>query len=448
MDVEQLKKVNMSLMMRESTTQLLGEDDPTPGPWFETHTVTTLATKTLEVSSLSNFEENYDFNVESTTRHEDGDVASVSAGNATFEVPFFVSLLIFGGIGNLMVIAVYTRKKYKSSNAALHILNLAAGDLFLLFIVVGLHISEYYYKTWFILWRTDAQCILHRFARFVGFNLTVFEMMAIAIDRYFAVRFPLKFKIYCSPGKTKLKIIFLWILSLAAAFPVVLNFATKYGIPLFDVNYVGKTPFACRVAPGFPIFYYDFKIIYVSIVLFFIPIVITAIIYVIIVSYVRRNNKKFAKISSARDTHRLRSHWKTARALLAVFTFYAVCYVLLATYTLVQQYSPAAITPTMKNIGLLLPYANSCMNPVVYSVVNRQFRRDFAELFSKCCTCTTLKCSTKNREDTRKSSPTSHDSGTVSSQPTGTTADRCSSVTFDLSHKKSVSPDVLDETKL
>ncbi|XP_071500115.1 adenosine receptor A3-like [Diadema antillarum] len=302
------------------------------------------------------------------------------AGKASFEVPFFITMLLFGGVGNLIVVAVYGQKKFRNSNAALHILSLAAGDIFLLVFVVGLHISEYYRVTWFILWRTDAQCILHRFARFIGFNVTIFEMMAIAIDRYLAVCFPLKFKVHCSPEKTKVKIVILWILALIAAIPVVPNFATKYSVSSFDVNFAGKTPFACRVILDFPDWYLDFKIIYVSTVLFYVPIIITAIIYVIIVVYVRRNNQKFAKISN-KDVNRLRSHWKTARTLLAAFALYAGCYVLLATYSLVQTYSPAAVTPTIKNLGLLIPYANSCMNPVIYSIVNPRFRRDFRALF-------------------------------------------------------------------
>ncbi|XP_072178266.1 activating signal cointegrator 1 complex subunit 3-like [Diadema setosum] len=232
---------------------------------------------------------------QSNSSFVDDAIQSVTIREASFEVPFLASIILIGVFGNSLVIAVYGQRAFRASNASLHILNLAAGDLFLLVVVASLHISEFYKQTWFILWRTDAQCVLHRFARFIGFNLTIFEMMTIAIDRYMAVCHPLQFRVHCTTRRTKQKIALLWVVAVIAAIPTCLNYGTKFDVTALRNTYASRSPFACRTLSYFPKWFGEGKISYISIVLFFIPITVTAVIYVIIIIYVRRNNNQFVK---------------------------------------------------------------------------------------------------------------------------------------------------------
>lgn len=130
-------------------------------------------------------------------------------------------------------------------------------------------------------------------------------------------------------------------------------------------------------------FYADFKIIYISILLFYVPAVTTMVLYIVIVLYVRRNNQEFDKAANHGANKLRRSHWKTARVLLVVFMVFAVTYGLLTTYTLVQLLAPGSISASVKNAGLLTPYLNSCMNPIVYSLINPRFRQAFRLLICR-----------------------------------------------------------------
>ena len=85
--------------------------------------------------------------------------------------------------------------------------------------VVLFHVTEFFEVTWPVLWRADAQCQVHRYFRFVAFDLTVFSMVAIAIDRYFAVVHPLRFRLTFSDKRTKIICVAIWVLALAAAIP-------------------------------------------------------------------------------------------------------------------------------------------------------------------------------------------------------------------------------------
>ncbi|XP_038076701.1 somatostatin receptor type 5-like [Patiria miniata] len=289
-----------------------------------------------------------------------------------YEVPLLTVVCLLGFTGNFLVWMIYSKPKYRKSNAAIYILSLAAGDILALVVVI-FHITEFFPVTWPVLWGHDWQCALHRFFRFVGFNNTVLTMTAIAVDRYYAVRHPVAFKIRFTVKRTRIVIGTLWTLSLAAATPTIFMFQSIFGGSGQAVTYPGKINFACKLVLPFGRWFKDFKAIYLNVVLFYLPVVITAALYVQIVIHVWRNNR-FVRARMGRVPHR-NSHWKTAKTLLTVFVVYVACYIILITYNLLAPYAPNLLPPQLKNVGLLLPYVNSCMNPIVYSFTNPSFRK-------------------------------------------------------------------------
>ena len=113
-----------------------------------------------------------------------------------------------------------------------------------------------------------------------------------------------------------------------------------------------------------------------SFLLFFIPVTVTLILYGIIIIYMWRKrgarNLGVSKMAKSRQVH-----WQITRTLLIVFLAYVACTILFATYTVMQRYG-WKIKPIVKNVGLLFPYINSCMNPFVYSVNSTEFRATIA----------------------------------------------------------------------
>ncbi|PIK48366.1 putative somatostatin receptor type 2-like [Apostichopus japonicus] len=205
-------------------------------------------------------------------------------------------------------------------------------------------------------------------------------MMAIGVDRYYAVRKPMVFKLKFSLKRTKLLIVTLWCLALVAALPTALMFQSFYANEEEKSNYVGKSPFACTLSLPFGPWFEDFKAIYLNVVLFFIPVTITGYLFTSIVGYVWQNNKEINVRFSDTSRSVRNSHWTTAKSLLAVFVVFLVCYCPFSIYNLVQRYIPNLLPAIVKNVALLLPYANSCMNPVVYSFTSLRFWRYCARL--------------------------------------------------------------------
>lgn len=119
----------------------------------------------------------------------------------------------------------------------------------------------------------------------------------------------------------------------------------------------------------------DFNLmgVYIPVVLMLIPALTTGIIYTVLVMYVRRHNLEFA--SQSHDTNAVRkNHWKMAKVLLAVFMAYVVCYSPYLVFY-VAGYIRARLSQVVRQIFLELPYANSCVNPILYILMNKQFRQ-------------------------------------------------------------------------
>ncbi|XP_070560086.1 nociceptin receptor-like [Ptychodera flava] len=315
------------------------------------------------------------------TTDSTSDVVSGSAGGVSFEVPLLVTICVVGLFGNVIVLMVYSHRYLRRTNASLYISNLAVGDILAL-IVVAFHVTEFFKETWPLLWKSDWSCIILRYLRFVGFNITISTMVAIAIDRYFAICYPMKFKLSFSVRRTKVVIMVLWVIAIIAAIPTGFMFRAIYQSVGSGVTYAGKSAFACKLVMPFGDWFKDFKAIYLNIILFYLPVLITAVAYTLIIHRVWRSTRQMnGRITSQAYKH---VHWKTARILFTVFIAYAASYALLSTYNLVSRYFPSYhMHPMVKNVGLLLPYVNSCMNPIIYSFLDGKFRSACWALF--CC---------------------------------------------------------------
>ncbi|XP_033104680.1 uncharacterized protein LOC117107186 [Anneissia japonica] len=263
------------------------------------------------------------------------------------------------------------------------------GDIFTM-IVVAFHITEFYSFTWPFLWRHDVQCIIHRYCRYLCFHGTVFTLTAIAVDRYVAVCDVMRYKLKFTQRRTNRIIVLVWILAIFASAPAVLMFQSKYEAgkdEYADVKYAGQIPFACKVVyPSNLPWFSTFKAFYFNIFLFFVPVIIIAILNIKIVLFMRRYVRE--SIIDSRSTNNLyrshtsvKLHWKMAKLLVFVSIVYLLCYLLFVLYQILSKY--AEMPTNLKNLAIVLPYANSCANPVIYSLFNANFRRKFFTIIGK-----------------------------------------------------------------
>ncbi|KAJ8024445.1 Somatostatin receptor type 4 [Holothuria leucospilota] len=325
------------------------------------------------------------------------------------ELLILTFICIFGTIGNSIVVAVYSQKKHREVSASLYMLNLAivifkytlkrtsslflTADLLTIIVVVGVHLSEYFPQTWPVLWRSDGQCALHRFGRFLTNAVTVYIMIAISVDRYIAMVRPFAYKTECTPKRTKYVLVAIWLLCALLSVPAAIKFKTKF--TLLD-SFPDSSGDACFLDQSVPIWLRASLRLYLSFAFTLIPAMITGLVYTVLVLHVWRHNRKFsATIRSSKESSSL-NQWKIAKVLLAVYLGFMFCYVpyLIFHFSISFHFD---VPNVFANISILLPYANSCVNPIIYMLWSESFRCNLLSLF----------CPHKNGTNTSRSERTS-----------------------------------------
>ncbi|KAJ8036393.1 Somatostatin receptor type 4 [Holothuria leucospilota] len=318
----------------------------------------------------------YTFMTDSFNFSDDEKYLGVLSKDGFVDVMVLITICITGIVGNSLVIIVYSVTTQKETTASLYMIHLAIADLFTLLAVVTLHVSQYFPQTWQVLWRYDFQCKLHRFGRFLATVTTVYIMVAIALDRYVAVIHPLVYRVHNSPKRTKRILACIWIGSALLASPVSFRFTTKYNA---DFKASAFQSDACQLerSPNYQIFFR----FYVCFILVLIPAIATGLVYSLLLIQVCRRNKDFLNGQHSQlAALSYLNQWKIAKTLFAVYIGYMVCYIpyFMFNFASVFDYYFSYI---FSNVALLLPFANSCVNPVFYTLLNDKFRAGLLDIF-------------------------------------------------------------------
>ena len=110
---------------------------------------------------------------------------------------------------------------------------------------------------------------------------------------------------------------------------------------------------------------------------------------------VQFSNKKSVESESSssqsdkRASRRRHEEYMLAVSLLLVIFVFIVCWLPFCVAMFVTVFSPAKVPRAFDTFALLLGYANSCCNPVIYGFMNKRFKREYWRMFrcvfSHCC---------------------------------------------------------------
>mgnify|MGYP003729593195 CR=1 FL=1 len=128
-------------------------------------------------------------------------------------------LMVIGLFGNLITVIIMTRRRMRSTTN-MYLAALAVVDMLYLVLTFLLGLSHYpnmaglkYYAYWrvrpFLMMLTDA-CS----------NTSVWLTVTFTIERYIAVKYPMKGKVWCTEARAKMLIIFVFIFGILFAAPV------------------------------------------------------------------------------------------------------------------------------------------------------------------------------------------------------------------------------------
>ena len=292
----------------------------------------------------------------------------------------YVVIFLVALFGNSVGFYVVVIKKESLSRSVtnLFIGNMAVADLLLTITIMPFSVAFLYRDTLWIggtLGSITCKALFYVMPVFI--SASVFTMMLISFDRFYAVFFPLKEKFFQKP---KVLSAIIWISSFGLMTPIVLMYQTREIQP--GVYYcLQKWPWAPPNDTDFTETYKVLKSFHISVfvIVYALPLSITIIIYSLICRklWLRKipGNVTDTNLAAAKKSKR-----KVVRLLVVICVVFAVCWFPVYVNHYLWFVRPDQRHKLPVSVQMLfnwIAHANSALNPCLYILLNEKFRRKF-----------------------------------------------------------------------
>ncbi|XP_063443907.1 prolactin-releasing peptide receptor-like [Mytilus trossulus] len=286
--------------------------------------------------------------------------------------------------GNLFVVIVFARGRRSRTDLRIYLINLAASDLVMAIFCMPFTFADVICQRWVF---PDIMCPLVLFLQPLSVAASVFTNMAIGVDRFIAVMFPLHRRLTYRRGKYVICIVWICAISLAS-------------IQLF----VGKTT---RISNEITVCdehwppYLSRKIytVFILLLTYIIPLTILSITYLVIGIILWKRTAP-GNCHVERDMHQLRAKIKVVKMLVIVVAIFGLCWLPLHGLNMARDTNPEIMKFQSQKeyyvfLGLYLTahwlaMSNSFANPIIYGFTNESFRADLIVMLHNwlpCCAC-------------------------------------------------------------
>ncbi|KAL9983703.1 hypothetical protein ACROYT_G005919 [Oculina patagonica] len=302
---------------------------------------------------------------------------------SAYAVIFIIALL-----GNTLGLFVVFKKSSSPSVTNLFIANMAVADLILTLTVMPFQVAYFYrLNIWIGGTLGNITCKALFYIIPVSIAATVLTMLIISIDRFYAVFYPLREKLFRRP---RILSAIIWILSFALMVPYPILFQVQFFPSINEYICLQVWPWEDPNDPTFQETYRVLKIFHstVFVIIYALPLAITITIYFLICRklWLRKipGNVTDSNRAAAEKFKR-----KVVRLLVIIVVVFALCwfptYVNQYFWYIRQQQQPLEVQLFFSWLG----HANSAINPCLYILMNDNFRRELASTLA-CCPCQSL----------------------------------------------------------
>ncbi|XP_024115583.1 somatostatin-like receptor F_48D10.1 [Oryzias melastigma] len=319
---------------------------------------------------------------------------NLSSNLSTQSIPFqgssttltaIISLTVFvlGLTGNTLAIYVVLRYAKMKTVTNIYILNLAVADELY---IIGLpflttqNVLSYWPFGSFL-------CRVVMTADSMNQFTSIFCLTVMSMDRYLAVVHPIRSTKWRHPRVAKVVSAGMWAVSFVVVLPVVI---------FSDVQ---DTFNSCNMIWPEPKDVWSTAfIIYTSTVGFFGPLLIICLCYLLIIVKVKSSG---ARVGFAK---RRRSERKVTRMVVVIVVVFVLCWLpffIINMVNLVVIIPESSSTAGIYFFAVILSYANSCANPLLYGFLSDNFKQSFRKVLC----VRSLRCTVSGVEDGDPSVP-------------------------------------------
>ena len=292
----------------------------------------------------------------------------------------YVVIFLVALFGNSVGFYVVVIKKESSSTSVtnLFIGNMAVADLLLTITIMPFTVAFLYRDTLWIggtLGSVTCKALFYVMPVFI--SASVFTMMLISFDRFYAVFYPLKEKFFQKP---KVLSAIIWISSFGLMTPNVLMFQTTEEQP--GVYYcLEKWPWAPPNDTDFTETYKVLKSFHIClfVVLYALPLSVTLFIYFLICRKLWLG-KIPGNVTDSKIAAENRLKRKVTCLLVITCVVFAVCWFPVYVnhyFWYVRPDQSHKLPLRVQMLFIWIAHANSALNPCLYILLNKKFRQKF-----------------------------------------------------------------------
>ncbi|KAF7216931.1 adenosine A2a receptor b [Nothobranchius furzeri] len=223
---------------------------------------------------------------------------------------------------------------------------------------------------------------------------SIFSMLAIAVDRYIAIKNPLRYNSVVTGQRAKGIIALCWALSVGIGLTPMFGWNTRWNSTAIMVGSTGcpqgmtQCLFEKVVTLNYMVYFNFFGCVMV-------PLLIMLVIYINIFMVARRqlrlmtikvahvpvSGQRAASSSSVRSVLQKEVH--AAKSLAIIVGLFALCWLPLHIINCFNHMCQGCERPHIwvMNIAIILSHANSVVNPFIYAYRIREFRQTFRKIF-------------------------------------------------------------------
>ncbi|XP_069771317.1 B2 bradykinin receptor [Narcine bancroftii] len=288
----------------------------------------------------------------------------------TFLPAYIMVVCMSGLVGNIFVLLVLWLHKSRCTVPEIYLGNLAGADLLLLACLPFWAVNIAQRFAWPF---GEMLCRCVNLAIYMNLCSSIYLLMMVSIDRYLALVKVL------NPGRirtvscAKINCCFIWVFSLGMSSPAFIFRKVMY---VADVNIS-----ACLLDYPNDSWQFNSNIVQV-IVLFLVPSTILSFCTVKIISVLRNNRMRVFK--------QVQRESKAAALVLVVLLAFLICWVPFQVFRILYLFKEARMlsgctwAEALSNGNQIVTFfgcTNSCINPVLYVIVGKQFRSKARDLY-------------------------------------------------------------------
>lgn len=325
----------------------------------------------------------------STTRNETERNQTEVLGVPT-KVFLYVILLVMSLLGNTLVVVVILRTKNLRTHFNYLIVNMSISDFVVPLVAMPLRIvqeTSLRRREWLVDGALgNALCKLLLFFTDISPAVSVLTLVLIAVNRFLVTWFPIKRQIF-SHKTNKILIVLVWLMAMMFFSPYFYTFRLEIlqGYP--QCVFLWSPAFDDKLAHSI------FTTLYI-VLFFFLPFIIISFLYTLVMLKLHKNSVDMKEMLNHNQlvSRREKNKKIIVMSIIIIVTFglfWGPYYMYLFLGNFIWQWDfPPEVKANLPIIGFAVQYAgffNSVINPWIYFIFLRSYRRGLKRLFFKRC---------------------------------------------------------------